>query len=506
MADRKIYSFYRGLFTGDVLNFSKRSPFVKEIMFERIYPTKIILPMKMHYGVPAVPVVKKGDYVRIGQCIGVPVKGTFSVPVHSGISGRVSEISEIMLPNGIKTPAVTIINDMKRTRLDSIRPRTGFKLTAREAIGIIRDAGICGMGGEGIPTAAKLRRARNEAVDDFLVNCLQSEPYSTSDIVAVTEYPDYVVLGASACARAAGASKCIFLISENRKEQRQSLANSIEKVKGDFKDLKYDIKLFRERFPQGYYRLVARALYGKNLALGETLEQSCKAVLFNCSTMLACWEALSDNIPMMSRIVSVTGDASGGHNMLVPIGTPVSELLSNAQDIKNGSDRIVWGNCLTGIEITDPENTPVVKTTSVISVVRRIEVPRTPCIHCGLCSECCPMNLSPNTIYEMLNQGLGQKAAEEGARDCIACGSCSYVCPAGISLTTAIASFAGEGRIIEINSLLDNSGAETKTAGDDLDSYVGEASLLEDYSDSEEESGKKSPDSITLPFAKDKEV
>ena len=298
----------------------------------------------------------------------------------------------------------------------------------------------------------------------------------------------------------------MFLISENRKEQRVALLNSIEKIKDDFKDLEFDIKLFRERFPQGYYRLVARALYGKNLAVGETIEKSCSAVLFNCSTMLACWEALSDNIPMMSRIVSVTGDASGGHNMLVPIGTPVSELLINAQDIKNGSDRIIWGNCLTGIEILDPERTPVVKTTSVISVVRRNEVPRTPCIHCGLCSECCPMNLSPNTIFEMLNQGLRQKAAEEGARDCIACGSCSYVCPAGINLTTAIASFAGEGRIIEINSLLDNSGAEERPLDDLKPAYVGEASLLEDYSDGEGDKSKSSPDSITLPFEKDKEV
>ncbi len=506
MADRRRYSFYRGLFTGDVLNFSKRSPFVKEIMFERIYPSKVILPMKMHYGVPAVPAVKVGDYVRMGQCVGVPEKGSFSVPVHSGISGKVTDISEIRLPNGILTPAVTIKNDMKRTRLDSVRPRSGFKLSATEAIGVIRDAGICGMGGEGIPTAAKLRRARTEVVKDFLVNCLQSEPYSTSDLVAITEYPDYVVLGASACARAVGASRCIFLISENRREQRKALANSIAKIKDDFKDLEFDIKLFRERFPQGYYRLVARALYGKNLAVGETIEKACSAVVFNCSTMLACWEALSDNIPMMSRIVSVTGDASGGHNMLVPIGTPVSELLTNAQDIKNGSDRIVWGNCLTGIDIKDPDNTPVVKTTSVISVVRRQEVPRTPCIHCGLCSECCPMNLSPNTIFEMLNQGLRQKAAEEGARDCIACGSCSYVCPAGINLTTAIASFAGEGRIIEINSLLDNSGAEERPLDDLKPAYVGEASLLEDYSDGEEDKSKSSPDSITLPFEKDKEV
>ena len=506
MADRRRYSFYRGIFTGDVLNFSKCSPFVKEIMFERIYPTKIILPMKMHSGVPAIPTVKVGDYVRIGQCVGVPEKGTFSVPVHSGISGRVSDISDLRLPNGILTPAVTIVNDMKRTRLDSVKPRSGFKLSAREAIGVIRDAGICGMGGEGLPTAAKLNRARTEVIKDFLVNCLQSEPYATSDLVAITEYPDYVVLGACACARAVGASRCLFLISEYRKEQRQSIANSIEKYKDDFKDLEFDIKLFRERFPQGYYRLVARALYGKNLTADETLEKSCKAVLFNCSTMLACWEALSDNIPMMSRIVSVSGDASGGHNMLVPIGTPVSELLSNAQDIKNGSDRIVWGNCLTGIEIKDPERTPVVKTTSVISVVRRVEVPRTPCIHCGLCSECCPMNLSPNTIFEMLNQGLKQKAAEEGARDCIACGSCSYVCPAGINLTTAIASFAGEGRIIEVNSLLDNSSAEDREVYDYDTRYVGEASLLEDYSDGDEDSGKSASDTIKLPFEKDKEV
>ena len=117
------------------------------------------------------------------------------------------------------------------------------------------------------------------------------------------------------------------------------------------------------------------------------------------------------------------------------------------------------------------------------------------------------MNLSPNTIYEMLNQGLGQKAAEEGARDCIACGCCSYVCPSGINLTPAIASFAGEGRIIEINSLLDNSGAEARKKDDDLYmSYIGEASLLEDYSNGEENRTVKSPDSITLPFEKDKEV
>ena len=116
------------------------------------------------------------------------------------------------------------------------------------------------------------------------------------------------------------------------------------------------------------------------------------------------------------------------------------------------------------------------------------------------------MNLSPNTIYEMLNQGLGQKAAEEGARECIACGSCSYVCPSGIDLTYSIARFAGEGRIIEINSLLDNSSFELKQNYDAESAYVGEASLLEGYTDDGENADEGSADSLTLPFEKDKKV
>ena len=156
-------------------------------MLERVYPNRVILPMKMHYGVPAVPCVKEGDSVLAGQCVGIPAKGTFSVPVHTGISGTVTEIRPITLPNGISTRAVVIKNDMKRARLDSLKPRSVMKLSATEAINIITDAGVCGMGGEGIPTGAKLRRAKKEGVRDLLVNCLQSEPYSTSDLTAITE-------------------------------------------------------------------------------------------------------------------------------------------------------------------------------------------------------------------------------------------------------------------------------------------------------------------------------
>ena len=117
------------------------------------------------------------------------------------------------------------------------------------------------------------------------------------------------------------------------------------------------------------------------------------------------------------------------------------------------------------------------------------------------------MGLSPNTVYEMLNQGLTQKASEEGARDCIACGSCSYICPSGIDLTAKIAVFASEGRVIEVNSLLYNSG-HTATEGELIydASELNGASLLEDYDTVKEEDGRDEEGRIILPFDGGKRV
>ena len=142
--------------------------------------------------------------------------------------------------------------------------------------------------------------------------------------------------------------------------------------------------------------------------------------------------------------------------------------------------------------------------TSVISVVRKAEIPRTACIHCGLCSECCPVSISPNIIFEMLAQGLGQKASEEGARRCISCGCCSYVCPAGIDLTGAIAEFANKGKVIETNSLLDNNAADLDYSV--LPAPAAETSLLEDYDGEDKEEEKTDDDAIVLPFDGGKKI
>ena len=500
MSPRKRYTYYKGFYADNALDFSKRSSFIKEILLERVNPTRIILPCKQHYGYSAVPVVKVGDSVKVGQCVAVPPKGKFSLAVHSGISGTVTEIKNITLPNGIECPAIVITNDMKMQRVPSMIHRENMDLDASDVLGIISNAGICGMGGEGIPTAAKIDRARRYNVSELLVNCLQSEPYATSDLMVMSEYPGHVVMGAGACARACGAKKVSFLISEQRKMILESLQNAIENAKNDFSDITFDVKLFKERFPQGYYRLVAQALYGVKLSPDDTLEEKCAAVLFNCSTMCACWEALSDNIPLMSRVVTITGDRSNGHNIIVPIGTPVSEVIAVSDKNDDTSGSIIWGNSLTGIKITDLDNTPIIKLTNAITIIRKQEQPRTPCIHCGLCAQNCPVGLSPHIIYEMLKQGMPKKAEEEGARSCISCGICSYICPAGIRLTQKIAAFASEGRIIGENSLLHNIHFKYKIE------EIGDLSLLEGYVSDEKDKTEEDEDAIILPFEGGKKI
>lgn len=500
MANGKIFSFTKGVISNGVLDFSQRTPFVREVMLEKINPSRIILPMKMNYGVPCEPVVKKGDTVKVGQCVGMPAPHTFASPVHSGISGTVTDVAPVTLPNGISCMAVFIENDMKRTTIESIRPRTHMNMSAAETVAIIRAAGICGMGGEGIPTAAKISRAKRHNVSELLVNCLQSEPFATCDLTVICDHTDYVVRGACAVAATSGARKVRFLISHKRKAEQKMLQASIDSIKNEFDNIDLEICLFRDRYPQGYYRLVAKALYGKNLAEGAILEEECGAVMFNCSTLYAVWRALADNMPLTDRIVSVCTDSYCKHNVLVPIGTPLSEIVNSGSGSVPVTDRIIWGNCLTGLAVQDPENTPVIKITSAVTVAPSNFIPKTPCIHCGLCSETCPMSLSPNIVYEMLVQGLSQKAAEEGGRDCIACGTCSYICPAGIDLAAMIAPFASAGRIIEENSLLHNTSFSTGSVKEVAEDMVGEISLLEEFTEDDEDKKEVDPSAITLPF------
>lgn len=53
-------------------------------------PDRVVLPLKMHVGVPAQPVVQTGDMVQAGQIIAQPASEGLGVALHASLAGRVT--------------------------------------------------------------------------------------------------------------------------------------------------------------------------------------------------------------------------------------------------------------------------------------------------------------------------------------------------------------------------------------------------------------------------------
>ena len=487
---RRSSSFYKGFNSDNALDFSKRSSFDRDVMLERVYPRRLILPMLQHHGDECVPNVKVGESVTIGQCVGAPAPGAMAVPVHAGISGTVTAIRPIVLPDGRTSMSVFIEGDRKRTYHPTVRPRNNVNVSASTVMGIVRDAGIVGMGGEGIPTIVKINRAKRFKVKELLVNCLQSEPFADSDYLIIDEYADHVIMGAVALAGSCGVKIINILISKDRKKEITALRSAMERSFSMYSGYAFNFIYLKNRFPQGYYRMVARAVYGVELDEGECLENRCKAVLFNCSTVYSCWNAIAESMPLVSRTISISTEDGLLRNVVAPIGTPVSELLDNVNGFKSSSRITVWGNCLTGLQIDNPEMTPIIKTTSGICLITDVQDINSPCIGCGKCSDVCPVNVEPDKLYMLINNGREKDAERLGANKCISCGACSYICPSYIKLSSVVGQFAAYKR---------KKGSFPYASVGDSE-WVDDLSLLSADTVSSAESRKPVSDTLTLPF------
>ena len=80
----------------------------------QVMPPKIVLPMSQHIGAPCEVAVKKGDTVKVGTVVG-RAKGFVGADIHSGVSGTVSDVTVLKMPNGADVPAVVIVPDGAQT-------------------------------------------------------------------------------------------------------------------------------------------------------------------------------------------------------------------------------------------------------------------------------------------------------------------------------------------------------------------------------------------------------
>jgi len=440
----KKLSFKKGTLPIDGMDFSKGRALSQERVLEHFTPKKVVIPMCQSIGTPAAPIVRVGCVVSIGQMIGKPTSH-ISAPVHASISGTVTSIETIRLPSGMDSVAVCIQNDLKRRLDDSVQKRTSPEsLSPKDLRRLLLFSGIVGMGGEGYPAAAKCQRASKAGADTLYVNGLQSEPYLTCDIHLMREHADRVIQGAIALGSVCRVQKIVFCLQDKWTQEIDTMEGAIERFRPSYPDRELSLLVFKARFPQGYDKLLIKAIYQVELDEDQSPEETVKAVIFNVSTCAAFWEKIDKNLPCTSRVVTISGDSTAQRNVLVPVGTLVEELLDRIPGI-GACKRIVIGGALMGVNITNLD-TPILKTTQGITLIRQEDPQRSACIHCGSCVEACPVGLLPYLCNRLIKISEREALAYESIDKCISCGACSYACPAGIELSAHISIAAHEKR------------------------------------------------------------
>ena len=393
-------------------------------------PDKVVLPLNQHLGVPAVPVVRKGDRVRVGTLI-ARGEAFISAHVHASISGVVSAVDEVPDGAGHGVMAITITRDGdeweegvdNRGVWDGQLPQLG-----REAlVERMQEAGVVGLGGACFPTHVKYRIPANKTVDTLVVNGVECEPFLTSDHRLMLEHGREVLAGVQLMMRAAGVSRAVVGIEANKPDAISHLSGLAEGLEG------IRILPLKVRYPQGAEKQLIEAALKRRIPAGKLpLEVGC--VVNNVGTAYSVWQAAAFNRPLVDRIVTLTGPGlSRRANVRVRLGMLVNDLLAGMGiPVPQDLGKVINGGPMMGKAMVSL-NVPVTKGTSGLIFLPEDQAVRTlstDCIRCARCVSVCPMGLEPYHLEKLSERGRWEACEAHRVTECIECGSCSYVCPA----------------------------------------------------------------------------
>ncbi|NHZ69780.1 MAG: electron transport complex subunit RsxC [Thermotogales bacterium] len=398
-------------------------------------PDHLCIPLSQHIGEAAEPLVEVGDEVLKGQLI-ARSSGYISAPVHASSSGKIIAIGDYPVPHpsGMQAACVMIATDGKDQPADTgLRMDAVFDADPADIRQRVRDAGIVGLGGAGFPTSVKLNPGPDREVDLLVINAAECEPYISCDEALICNRPRDIVDGVRIMRHALNARQVVIGVEDNMPEAVETLQRCLDEAGENT----IRIVPVPTIYPAGGEKQLIYALTGEEVP-SQGLPLDLGIVCHNIGTAASIARALLHGEPLISRVVTVTGEGvRQPANLEVRIGTPIADIVQECGGYTDEAARLLMGGPMMGFCLSS-DTVPAIKTTNCILVASDRETPpvttASPCIRCGDCVDVCPARLLPQQLYWYAHARNFDNIQDYNLFDCIECGCCAQVCPSHIPL------------------------------------------------------------------------
>lgn len=408
-------------------------------------PPTVYISMSQHLGAPATPVVAAGDKVKAGQVIGEP-SGFISAYVHSSVSGTVKSVGprKDLAGNNAVHVEIAVDGDEWMDGID-LSDDLVTEIPADNAfiLARIKTNGVVGLGGATFPTHVKLSPPPGKKADCLILNGAECEPYLTSDYRIMLERSREIVVGAALMKQVLGGCRTVIGIEENKPEAIAAMSEAVDGLKnvsGAYSGI--EVLKLKKKYPQGGEKQLIDAVMRRQVrSMGLPIDVG--AVVQNVATALAVYEAVQKNKPLVSNVLTVTGNclpAERQKNYLFRIGFPLSYVAEHAGGIPEQAAKIISGGPMMGKAVSNMDAATVKGSSSLLYLTegQTARKPESACIRCGKCSDACPMGLEPFLLNKYARNKMYDELEQNAVQDCIECGCCLYSCPANIPLLDVI--------------------------------------------------------------------
>lgn len=385
-------------------------------------PKLVEIPMQQHIGACCEVLVNKGDYVYVGQVLGDTEKFV-SAPIHSSVSGKVTQIKDITLYNGAKSVSIVIETDGNQNLLPGIsKPDIATKEKFLKAV---RSSGLTGLGGAGFPAHIKLD-TKEKIPEALIVNAVECEPYITCDYRAIIEEGSEIVKGVKLILEKLSIPKAYIALEDNKPEAFNLLKELVKQ------DARIEVVMLATKYPQGAEKMLIYALTGREVPMNG-LPIDIGVVVMNVTSVLALFKYCETGIPLVSRRLTVDGSGvMEKGNYHVVFGTYIKDIFEYCQGDYQKTLKVLCGGPMMGITAESYES-PMIKQNNAFLFMTQEDldfIEETACIRCGRCIDACPMGLMPLTLNKYALAKMTEELQKYNIMNCIECGACSYVCPA----------------------------------------------------------------------------